>query len=114
MIKNFALSAAAVVIATGMFVSAGTGTAEAGNGWQPGVAAAGGFVAGALVGSALSQPRYTSPPPQAYYAPAPQPVYYSPEPWTPEWYQYCSSKYRSFNPRTGYFLAYSGQLKFCR
>jgi len=37
-----------------------------------------------------------------------------PAPWTPAWYRYCSSKYRSFNPKTGRFLAYSGQYKMCR
>lgn len=35
-------------------------------------------------------------------------------PWTPEWYAYCSRKYRSFNPRTGHYLAYSGRYRFCR
>jgi hypothetical protein len=44
------------------------------------------------------------------------PVHYSegPEPWTPEWYAYCGAKYRSFNPATGLFLAYSGEYKMCR
>lgn len=36
------------------------------------------------------------------------------EPWTPEWYDYCASRYRSFNARTGYFTAYSGRKKFCQ
>ncbi len=40
--------------------------------------------------------------------------YYRPRPWTPEWYDYCMSKYRSFNPETGYYRTYSGRLKFCR
>ena len=39
---------------------------------------------------------------------------YRPRPWTPEWYDYCMSKYRSFNPRTGYYRTYSGRLRFCR
>lgn len=34
--------------------------------------------------------------------------------WSPEWYAYCSRKYRSFNPRTGYFLGYDGKYHFCR
>lgn len=37
-----------------------------------------------------------------------------PEPWTREWYRYCSAKYRSFNPRTGQFTTYSGVKKLCR
>jgi len=36
------------------------------------------------------------------------------EPWTDEWYDYCASRYRSFNPQTGMFLAYSGQYKPCQ
>lgn len=36
------------------------------------------------------------------------------QPWTPAWYEYCSSRYRSFNPRTGYFTTYSGRKVFCR
>ena len=46
--------------------------------------------------------------PEASYAGA------GPEPWTDEWYAYCESRYRSFNPDTGMFLAYSGEYKPCR
>ena len=35
------------------------------------------------------------------------------EPWTPGWYDYCSSKYRSFNPKRGTFLGYDGKHHFC-
>lgn len=72
--------------------------------WVPGVI---GFGAGVVLGSALSGPRY-------YPEPRPQPYYGRPEPWTPAWYAYCSAKYRSFDPNTGYFLSYSGTYKFCR
>jgi hypothetical protein len=51
----------------------------------------------------------------AHAANPPAPVYMgSPEPWTEAWYDYCHAKYRSFNPRTGEFLSYSGEYKFCR
>lgn len=40
--------------------------------------------------------------------------YGRPEPWTAAWYDYCGSKYRSFNPQTGYYRTYSGKNKFCR
>ncbi|WP_342642313.1 BA14K family protein [Rhodoligotrophos ferricapiens] len=36
------------------------------------------------------------------------------QPWTPAWYRYCSSRYRSFDPNTGYFVTYSGRQAFCR
>jgi hypothetical protein len=74
-----------------------------------------GFGVGAIVGSALT-PRevYVAPPPPppapAYYGPAS----YGPPPWTPDWYSYCYSLYRSFNPRTGTYLGYDGYEHFCR
>lgn len=74
-----------------------------------------GFGVGAVVGSALT-PRevYVAPPPPpaapAYYGPAS----YGPPPWTPDWYSYCYSLYRSFNPRTGTFIGYDGYEHFCR
>jgi hypothetical protein len=80
-----------------------------------------GFTAGALLSGALARPRYYD-----YYEPAPVyrarppvvyetvPVYYSrPDPWTPEWYAYCSDRYRSFDEQTGYFLGYDGNYHFC-
>lgn len=38
----------------------------------------------------------------------------APAPNTPEWHEYCAAKYRSFNPETGMYLAYSGQYRMCR
>ncbi|MEW5421573.1 BA14K family protein [Amorphus sp. 3PC139-8] len=35
-------------------------------------------------------------------------------PWTPAWYQYCSNKYKSFNPQTGLYLGYDGKYHYCR
>lgn len=82
-----------------------------------------GLAAGAVVGSILSQPQpvYTqpvptySPPPQIYY-PTPQPYaprYQGYEPWSAGWYNYCSERYRSFNPNTGTYRGYDGQDHFC-
>jgi hypothetical protein len=70
-----------------------------------------GFGVGAIVGSALT-------PREVYVAPPPRPVYtragYGPAPWTPDWYSYCYSRYRSFNPNTGTFIGYDGYEHFCR
>ncbi|KQZ31059.1 hypothetical protein ASD50_16160 [Mesorhizobium sp. Root552] len=85
-----------------------------------------GLAAGALIGGALaSQPRYYEPEPTyVIREPRPAPVrrYYRAdydyggayEPWSPEWYQYCSDRYRSFNPRTGTFVGYDGLRHFCQ
>lgn len=35
------------------------------------------------------------------------------EPWSDEWFAYCSRRYRSFEPNTGYYTAYSGRRRFC-
>lgn len=32
---------------------------------------------------------------------------------TPEWHAYCAAKYRSYNPDTGMYLAYSGTYRMC-
>jgi len=93
-----------------------------------------GLVAGAILLGATSRPSYAGPPPgPAYYPPAPYPpVPYEPEPyqpapypgyvsghpgfqpWSPAWYDYCASKYRSFNARTGTYTTYRGEQKFCQ
>ena len=41
------------------------------------------------------------------------PVQASAEPWTPEWYDYCEGRYRSFDGDTGTYLGYDGQRHFC-
>jgi hypothetical protein len=75
-----------------------------------------GLAAGAVIGSAIAQPRYYAPPPPpprvVYYEPAP--VYYLPAPWTPDWYAYCASKYPSFDTRSGTYVSWGGVRRFCR
>ena len=87
-----------------------------------------GLAVGALAAGALTQPRYYE---RRYYEPdytyveprytyrryvRPAPVYverYGAEPWSPAWYRYCESRYRSFNPRSGTFIGYDGLEHFC-
>lgn len=87
--------------------------AQAGNGSAVGAGLVG-LGVGAVIGSALA-PREVyvvppPPPPPVYYGP----VAYGPPAWTPEWYDYCASRFPGFNPSTGYFIAPSGQPAFCR
>lgn len=58
--------------------------------------------------SRAAPPRRPGPPPP------PPPGAGAPPAWSPQWYQYCSARYRSFNPNTGYFTAKGGQQVFCR
>lgn len=86
-----------------------------------GVGALVGGTTGAVVGTDHEDKRYAALYDQAYQdcleraGYREQPVYAEgPEPWTNEWYEYCSAKYRSFNAETGEFMSYSGEYKFCR
>ncbi len=77
-----------------------------------------GLAAGAILLGATSQPSYAGPPAPGYYPPAPYPGHVSGtigyQPWSPAWYQYCSSRYQSFNPSTGTFTTYRGEQRFCQ
>ncbi|MDQ6436710.1 BA14K family protein [Mesorhizobium sp. LHD-90] len=59
---------------------------------------------------------YREGPVRRYYVREPEVVYATGalEPWSPEWYDYCESRYRSFNARTGTFTGYDGQRYFCQ
>lgn len=35
------------------------------------------------------------------------------EPWSPEWYDYCRARFRSFDPKSGTYLGYDGRRHFC-
>jgi hypothetical protein len=108
------------------------------------VAGAIGLAAGAIIIGALSEqnrphrvyrervydePIYDEPviiePDEDYYPPQPRvtrraKVIYSDdyagglEPWTRGWYQYCSARYRSFNPSRGTYRGYDGLNHFCK
>jgi hypothetical protein len=97
------------------------------------VAGIAGLAVGALAGAALAAPRqrviieddyYRAPPPRRVYVEPryerarPQVVYGGSyrgfaEPWSGEWYRYCSDRYRSFNPSDGTFVGYDGVRRFC-
>jgi hypothetical protein len=72
---------------------------------------AGGFVAGALLGSAITAPRYYGGGPYYYgggpyyggaYASAPGGSV-----------EYCMQRYRSYDPRSGTYMGYDGQRHPC-
>jgi hypothetical protein len=93
-----------------------------GGGWGWGAPLAGGFVAGALLGSALAAPYYYGPGPyyypyysRPYYAPAPAGYYapgYGPPPGG-DAVAYCMQRFRSYNPRSGTYLGTDGRRHSC-
>lgn len=48
--------------------------------------------------------------PRAIHA---KPAYEAPQPWSPQWHNYCQTRYRSFDGRSGTFLGYDGRRHFC-
>ncbi|WP_439616155.1 BA14K family protein [Shinella sp.] len=83
-----------------------------------------GLATGVIIGNAIAnQPRYEERrvyvEPDYYPEPEPRVIYRQPvvvptyEPWTQSWYNYCSQRYRSFNPNTGTFVGYDGLEHFC-
>jgi len=48
-----------------------------------------------------------------YYG-QPSRSYRAPAPWTRDWYNACTARYRSFDPRSGTFLGYDGRRHFCQ
>jgi hypothetical protein len=103
------------------------------------IAGALGLAAGAIIIGSLNEPRdprviYNEPdyidPDADYYPDQPRPrvfrpplrhpkvVYYqdyeaSYEPWSRDWFRYCSNRYRSFNANTGTYRGYDGRDHFC-
>ncbi|KQT50885.1 hypothetical protein ASG43_06410 [Aureimonas sp. Leaf454] len=83
----------------------------------------GAAIAGAVIGLGLgaaiasaNQPRYVYRDAPTYYRAAPRAVYSGGryEPWSRAWYNYCSARYRSFDPGSGTFQPYNGPRQFCR
>lgn len=85
-----------------------------------------GLAAGAIIAGALAQsntPTYAAPAPRVYYPPQPaynaypaapaKVKYRGAQPWSQAWYNYCTQKYRSFNPKTGTYRGYDGANHFC-
>ncbi|TLX17276.1 BA14K family protein [Rhizobium sp. MHM7A] len=71
-----------------------------------------GLAAGAIIGGAIVDDRRYEPPPR-FRPPVREYHYGFIRPWSPEWYRWCSNRYRSFDPRTGTFIATDGVLQFC-
>ncbi|WP_319497821.1 BA14K family protein [uncultured Cohaesibacter sp.] len=88
-----------------------------------------GTVAGAIAVNAAKDNKrpvtvHRAPPPPKHYAPAPRKAYapnpprhYAPNPrsivMSREQIRRCSERYRSFNPRTGYYTGYDGRKHLC-
>ncbi|MGV8938865.1 MAG: BA14K family protein [Allorhizobium sp.] len=35
------------------------------------------------------------------------------QPWTPDWYEYCANRYRSFDSQSGTYVGYDGRPHMC-
>lgn len=112
--------AAASIFALGL-VAATPQEAQAGKTGNFLLGAAAGAAGLAIVGGLARNNRrrnnyYQPRPARRYYRPAPR-RYYAPRAryaaWSNAWYNNCARRYRSFNPNTGYYTAYSGVQKFC-
>ncbi len=81
-----------------------------------------GTAGGAVRGSRLWQQRYNRAYRDCMNRRAPRPAVLHPAPyqgarpaaWTPEWYEYCSAKYRSFDAASGTYQPYNGPRRLCR
>lgn len=105
--KAIASLAIVATLATGATFAMPTAEAEAAGGRRTAFAV--GAITGLAIGAIATHRHRT------YVHHVPAPAYYGrPAPWTAAWYDYCSARYRSFNPRTGYFVTYSGHRRFCR
>jgi Ni/Co efflux regulator RcnB len=81
------------------------------------------FAAGVVAGAVVATPRVYAAPGPVYYEGAanriesnagrvpPAGGYAA---FSPGWYEYCSSKYRSFNPNTGTYTGYDGLTHYCQ
>lgn len=113
MTKMF-LKATALAAVVAIASLAAPAPAEAGRGGRAVAAGVLGFAAGAIVAGSIANNRRAAYD-DGYYGPPPRPVYYGPPPpWSPDWYAYCHSKYRSFDPRSGTYQPYYGPRKFCQ
>ena len=83
-----------------------------------------GLAAGAIIIGALTQPKpvYQPRPVTVYDYPAAPRVIHAPqvidydeglEPWSRQWFRYCTNRSQSFNPETGTYLGHDGRRHFC-
>ncbi len=80
-----------------------------------------GLAAGAIIGGAIvddrshNDRRYAPPPPPPprFRPPVREYRYGFIRPWSPEWYRWCSNRYRSFDPRSGTYIGTDGYRQFC-
>lgn len=82
-----------------------------------GIGLATGLLIGGLVVDRPPSPRprfdrFPPPPPPRWDRDRPHHQRFA-RPWTPGWYRWCSTTYRSFNPRSGMFVGWDGRRRFC-
>ncbi|MGI9416610.1 MAG: BA14K family protein [Geminicoccaceae bacterium] len=111
--KGAALAVAILIGALTLPTSAEAGRYHRHHGGNAAAAGLIGLAIGAVIGGAIARDHYYDPYYDDPYYYRPGPASYRPAPWTPEWYAYCHSKYRSFDRRSGTYQPYRGPRRFC-
>jgi len=87
-----------------------------GGGFWPGRGYGGEFtggILGGIVGGAIGSIFAPEPEPPVVIVQQPPPSE-GPAAWSPEWFAYCTARYKSFEPQTGTFTGYDGIKYFCK
>ncbi len=95
-----------------------------GNGGNAAGAAIAAGAAGLIIGGIIASQSNNRPEPEYYPPPRRRPAYGvaevaddgygAPPPRSRAWYEYCSQRYRSFDPRSGTYTTPYGERRFCR
>lgn len=111
--KGTALAAAILIGTLALPTTADAGRYRGHHGGSAVAAGIIGLAIGAAIGGAIAHDHHYGGYYEDHYYYGPGPAAYRPAPWTPEWYAYCHSKYRSFDRRTGTFQPYRGPRRLC-
>jgi len=111
---RIAMIAAAILVSTTALAQSpyyNQGRWRGGGGGDIGGAIIGGIIGGAIGGMFAPRPYYQPPAPVYYPPPQPQPYYQPPQ--YSDAQMYCMQRFRSYDPRSGYYLGYDSRYHPC-